>query len=452
LILFSITDLCALRRNMVQSEAECFLNGYQSEIIQRVRNVDSLVDILSERSDSEPSILTKEMASRIRAERTEQEKMRQVYDHLNSSRAYVLTAQWLEESEPDMIEDLKNKSDADLEAPAHKRPRKDGKDVDETDCDSNKPNLKTHFTFAKLEEWVSCPENSQHLIDELENKLGDGQMEALKEKLKDKKLKKSLCFGISEVKKIDSNQKLKIFFQAQGAEFPTLALDLFFMRERELPLQSAQEQQTNKQGPMEVQRPNGEHKAPPEDVAMTGVDNSKPYTVEGKTNHWKYWAARRSNQTRELKVNKVNERYRLLREWVKNKGHTEEEAKNILGCISIENQVQHREYPCFIAEKVMVYADPQTGERQIIVIDEKNVAAKKALPKEIRILLNYQMWVCGVQTAVLIGREGKVINYDPAFAETIRLVERLVLEVFGPSLAVFKRVQRERLNSLIGNH
>ena len=72
-------------------------------------------------------------------------------------------------------------------------------------------------------------------------------MEALKEKLKDKKLKKSLCFGISEVKKIDSNQKLKIFFQSQGAEFPTLALDLFFMRERELPLQSAQEQQTNKQ-------------------------------------------------------------------------------------------------------------------------------------------------------------------------------------------------------------
>ena len=88
-------------------------------------------------------------------------------------------------------------------------------------------------TFAKLEKWVSYLENSQNLIEKLEKKLADGEMEALKEKLKDKKLKKSLCFSLSHIRKIDSNQKLQSFFDdSQDARFPDLAVDLFFEKEQ----------------------------------------------------------------------------------------------------------------------------------------------------------------------------------------------------------------------------
>ncbi|XP_036418156.1 uncharacterized protein LOC118801870 isoform X2 [Colossoma macropomum] len=450
---------------MQESEAWRFLETHQSTIVQRVRDVDSLADVLSQPSFSEPSVLSQEMASKIRTQKTRVDKMREVYEHLNSNRGFELTLKWLQDNEPDLIEELEKSSETDGGAPARKRCRRSAEAVDQTDSGLGTPNLKTLFTFAKLEKWVSALENSQNLVDELKNKLADGQMEALKENLKDKKLKKSFCFSINEVKKIESNQKLKRFFQSQGVDFPNLAVDLFFERDTELRPQNVQKQAKKPQ--RKPPKSDGEDDAPPEGITVDmqqivsepnkevdlGQGNSEPYEAENR----KDWAAEKDkttqelnnqatekDKTQELKESKMNEHYRLLCEWVKEKCHNEGEAKEMFDCISIENQVEHSEYPCFIAEKVMMHTDPQTEVKQIIVLDKKNEAAKKNLLKDTRILLNYQMWVCGVKKAVLINQKERVINYDPSFEATIKLCERLVFEVFAPTLVLFKNMQREK--------
>ncbi|KAI4895812.1 hypothetical protein NFI96_021990 [Prochilodus magdalenae] len=165
---------------------------------------------------------------------------------------------------------------------------------------------------------------------------------------------------------------------------------------------------------------------------------------------------KRRQQQNSRKLSKINDQRRLLYEWAKRRcsSGSEEELKKVLDCISIENQVEHREYPCFAAENVMVYADPRTGDKHIIVIDEKNNASKKTIPKETRVLLNYQMWVCGVQKAVLVNQDDRVVQLDEAFIKAIRnKCERFVFEALAPALAVFKNMQRqERLYSLISNH
>ncbi|KAL6486728.1 hypothetical protein MHYP_G00061200 [Metynnis hypsauchen] len=382
---------------MAASKAECFLRTHRCTLIDRVRNVGGLVDFLSQPRSSEPPILTKEMASEIRAQETKENKMREVYDYLNSDQAFELTLEWLQDNEPYVIKDLENGSGTDSEAPARKRFRSSAEAVDQTDSglgtaakkDNSEqqapPNLKTPFTFAKVEKWVSALENSQNHVDELKKKLVDGQMEALKENLKDKKLKKSFCFSINEVKKIDSNRKLKSFLQSGSTEFPNLAVDLFFERDTELSPQNVRKQAKKPQ--RKPPKSDGEDDAPPEG---TTVDMQQ--------------------------IVSANMQY-----------------DSGLG-----------------SKKVMVYTDPQTGERKIIVPDKKNKAAKKNLLKDTRIFLNYQMWVCGVQTAVLINPEERVIDYDPSFEATIKLCERLVLEVFVPTLVLFKNMQREMmLNSLI---
>ncbi|KAL6486727.1 hypothetical protein MHYP_G00061190 [Metynnis hypsauchen] len=107
-----------------------------------------------------------------------------------------------------------------------------------------------------------------------------------------------------------------------------------------------------------------------------------------------------------------------------------------------------------LIENVMVYTDPQTGERQIIVTDDKNSAAKNNLPKEIKILLNYQMWVCGIAKAVLINQKEREVQFDLQFLEGIKNhCEKFVFKALAPALAVFKNLQRqERLYSVIQKH
>ena len=91
---------------MQESEAQHFLETHQCPLIQRVRNVDSLVDFLSRPGSSEPSILSNEMTSNICAQKTSQEKMREVYKHLNSNRGFELMLKWLQDNEPDLIKEL----------------------------------------------------------------------------------------------------------------------------------------------------------------------------------------------------------------------------------------------------------------------------------------------------------------------------------------------------------
>ncbi|KAL7871384.1 hypothetical protein SRHO_G00063670 [Serrasalmus rhombeus] len=120
-------------RIMEASQAECFLSAHRCRLVERVRNVDSLVDFLSEPRSSDPSLLSKEMASKIRAQETKEAKIREVYNHLNSTRGWELTLQWLKHYEPDVIKELENSSETDSEAPARKRCRSSAEAVDQTD-------------------------------------------------------------------------------------------------------------------------------------------------------------------------------------------------------------------------------------------------------------------------------------------------------------------------------
>ncbi|XP_022539941.2 uncharacterized protein LOC103029526 [Astyanax mexicanus] len=133
------------------------------------------------------------MGSTISAKKTKQEKMREVYQHLNCTRGYELTLTWLKKSEPFLIEALEKRQTT-SEAPPQKRFRSSehAEDVDETDL--NKPSLKTFSTLAKLERWVSDSKNSQDLMDKLEKRIQTKGLEALKEQLKNMKIKKDLCF------------------------------------------------------------------------------------------------------------------------------------------------------------------------------------------------------------------------------------------------------------------
>ncbi|XP_017551104.1 uncharacterized protein LOC108426261 [Pygocentrus nattereri] len=164
----------------------------------------------------------------------------------------------------------------------------------------------------------------------------------------------------------------------------------------------------------------------------------------------------RRKQQNKRKLNKTKQNDRLLYEWAKKKcpKGSDEEVNKVFECISFENHVEHSEYPCFITENVMVYEDPQTRERQIIITDDKNCAAKKNLPKEIKILLTYQMWVCGIPKALLINQKEREVQFDLQFLERIKnCCEKFVFEALAPALAVFKNLQRrERLYSLIKNH
>ncbi|XP_049331314.1 uncharacterized protein LOC125799238 [Astyanax mexicanus] len=191
---------------MQKSEAEIFLEAHRATIIKKARNVSGLVDFLQQQS-----FLTNEMASNICVETTDPKKMRELYKHLNCTSGYELTLKLLEKNESDLIKQLKQEK-GQTHSGVRKRLRSsDGaKDVDELDSDLKICCPKT-LTLAKLERWVSHPENSPKLISKLKEKLGG--LEALEKQLKDKKLKKALLFNADDVKNIEKNRELLQFFE-----------------------------------------------------------------------------------------------------------------------------------------------------------------------------------------------------------------------------------------------
>ncbi|XP_062858642.1 uncharacterized protein LOC134320932 [Trichomycterus rosablanca] len=131
-----------------------------------------------------------------------------------------------------------DRNDVDNAEPERKRFRSQTEGgVDEPDNLNSlniSPNLKTLFTMAKLEDWVSDPENNQKLIDDLEKKLAQGEMEGLEDYLEDKKLKKSLCITAKEIKEIRRKRELKLFLeQKEKAKFPKSMLGLFFEKDKD---------------------------------------------------------------------------------------------------------------------------------------------------------------------------------------------------------------------------
>ncbi|KAB5577306.1 hypothetical protein PHYPO_G00208360 [Pangasianodon hypophthalmus] len=74
-----------------------FLRKNRGKLIDKVKNVDRILDDLN---------LGDEMAANVRAERTDQAKMRKLLDYINSKRAAKLLVDALNEHAADVMEDL----------------------------------------------------------------------------------------------------------------------------------------------------------------------------------------------------------------------------------------------------------------------------------------------------------------------------------------------------------
>ncbi|KAL2102778.1 hypothetical protein ACEWY4_001946 [Coilia grayii] len=87
-------------------------------------------------------------------------------------------------------------------------------------------------TIGKLEEFVSDPKKAEELVDELKNKVKDGEMEKIENKLrKVKGMKKTftLCFHAADIVDIKKNKELKDYLKP-GKEkiFPSIAFKHLF--------------------------------------------------------------------------------------------------------------------------------------------------------------------------------------------------------------------------------
>ncbi|MCI4389763.1 hypothetical protein PGIGA_G00102200 [Pangasianodon gigas] len=205
---------------------ESFLRKHRPKIIQKTRTPICLADRLFEKE-----LISDEMYNKIHKTKTEEEQMREIYKYINSTKHFDCMYDWLKENEPDVLEKLE-KSDTEAAAPQKKRYRGDTNQTgDETDNHTEFPDpLKTGFSFAKLETWVS--EKSQELISELEIKLGEEGMKALKKELNDRELKSISCFSAKDIDDIRKNKELETFLSAKNdAPFPKLTYSMFFKKD-----------------------------------------------------------------------------------------------------------------------------------------------------------------------------------------------------------------------------
>lgn len=143
------------------------------------------------------------------------------------------------------------------------------------------------------------------------------------------------------------------------------------------------------------------------------------------------------------KKNPMND---LLHDWARRQcDGSEEGKKTILEQISFTSLAEHKDKPCFTAENVIVYENPTTHESQIIFITEGQ--SKLSIADKTRV--QYEMFVCGIKSAVLLSpREPKkqeIKNYSPKCFIATEKCERFISEAFAPSLALFKKIQKEEL-------
>ncbi|XP_017311089.1 uncharacterized protein LOC108257670 [Ictalurus punctatus] len=205
-----------------------FLVKHIEKIVQKTNNPMNLADALVGKN-----LIDQETLEKIHAQKTNQEKTRNIYMRLNSKTHFDCMYDWFKNKEPHLFEELEN-DDTEAEAPRKKCVRLE--DEDETDNNltgfpESERDLRTISTFAKLEEWVSKPEISQKMISDLERKLGDEGMAALRKELKLKEPRNSLCFNASNIDDIRKNKELERFLNTtQNAKFPKLTYDMWFKK------------------------------------------------------------------------------------------------------------------------------------------------------------------------------------------------------------------------------
>ncbi|KAM9435228.1 uncharacterized protein Hap1MRO34_001426 [Clarias gariepinus] len=326
--------------------------------------------------------------------------------------------------------------------------------MDETDnISSELPDLKMISTFAKLETWVS--NNSQKLISDLKEKLGESGMEALKNELKNRESKNNLCFNSYNIKDIKGNKELDDFLSKKNTKIPKLTFSMFFKKNDFASSGEKNGNTTDYDEPMDttesINISNTDFNAKKDNNTKRKTSTTggvKDETGEGSRRNTD--SASGSSVKGGRKVNKLkkkNDMNNLLRDWASRQcDGSDEEIKNVFHQISIINMAEHREYPCFTAENVRVYKNPKTCESQIIFIADEKMPKTSA-----DTMVHYHMFVCDLQKAILLGTKDKTeqeIKYEEGFIR-IDKCKRFIFEVFAPTVALFKKIQKEELYSLI---
>lgn len=90
---------------MAELSGKEFLEKHRTEIISKTRSPESLSDFLLQKN-----FINQEMFSTINSQKTRQDKMREIFTHLNNNNIYQNVYNWLKLDECDFIKELGNSS------------------------------------------------------------------------------------------------------------------------------------------------------------------------------------------------------------------------------------------------------------------------------------------------------------------------------------------------------
>lgn len=103
-----------------------------------------------------------------------------------------------------------------------------------------------------------------------------------------------------------------------------------------------------------------------------------------------------------------------------------EELKNK----TLFNTVEHKTYPCLVAEQCIIYHDPKTSDRKITYLTNENVYKKDSndLKREHQVKVQYKMGVLNINETIVLSPETikKPVQNDSSFKGIVALCHRYV--------------------------
>lgn len=223
----------------------------------------------------------------------------------------------------------------------------------------------------------------------------------------------------------DTDMQEEMIEQPQGSNVP----DVPWQR---CELSKQQQQQKNSPGSASQYS----HSNGTEIVAQNKAPNRKKDPIE---------AAKKREKFRLQKEKKKKETDQLFRDWAERQ--CEDIGKEeFISQILFKSLAEHRDFPCFTAEDVMVYK-PLTPESQIIFITDDNTSIKTMTT------VHYCMFVCEINKAILLGPKNpteREIQYNKSKVP-IDKCKDFIFKVFAPVLTLYKQIYKEeKLHTLIG--
>lgn len=189
--------------------------------------------------------------------------------------------------------------------------------------------------------------------------------------------------------------------------------------------------------------------SPPTSTSIEGDRSDSTVKKEGDSKHEKgKQKVKRSYKKKDHTLENEQRKERLL-EWA------ERSAKET-GCpledfkykISFHT-VEHKTYPCFVADHCIIFHDPKTSDHKIIYLTNENVRYKNnsnKLRQDHQVKIQYQMGVSNIKETIVLSPEGieKPVRNDSSFEDIVELCHRYIFEVLAPAIVVFKNIQRAK--------